>query len=515
MKKIKTEYVVLLFLIIFAFSLRILPLFGGFISFHFDMGRDAFIAEQIWKDFDVKIQGPATSTPGLYHGVLYYYLIAPFYALGQGNPFFVAFALALLNASTVIPLYLLAKGFFKSKSWAFLLVSIWIISFEAIQYGPWLSNPQPAVLTSAWFFYFLYQWTQKRYWGFIGACICAALSMQFQFFLLYLFFVIISANFLFKIQPPVKTLMIGISLIMLILSTMIAAVLLFGGPMQLLTSLTAFSDTKGSLDANFTDLFLTYINNLSKVFTNNLFPINVFLGGIIFVVTVIWIILKKQLFIALGFFSSVVMFFFGGHSNVYANIALVPPMLLGFVFLLKSLWPKYKSGVFFILLVVVIANFYMTLKAVPKGQYLLVIQPDMTLNNQLALIDQTYLLSDGQPFGINSLTVPLWTNTTWAYLYHYYGYQKYGYVPVFYGNDPIGTLGQDIVKKGTAEKKFYIIEPLKGIPGNIADSEFSKEDGNTSLVKEYSYGQIRIQERISKNQTQKPAEASQSAEKIN
>jgi hypothetical protein len=296
---------------------------------------------------------------------------------------------------------------------------------------------------------------------------------------------------------------------------MVAAVLFFGGPIQLITSLTAFSDTKGSLDANFTDLFLTYINNLSKVFTNNLFPLNVFLGGIIFVVTLIWIILKKQLFIVLGIFSSVVMFFFGGHSNVYANIALVPPMLLGFVFVLKSLWPKYKSGVFFILLMVIIANLYMTIKAVPKGQYLLVIQPDMTLNNQLALIDQTYLLSDGKPFAINSLTVPLWTNTTWAYLYHFYGYQKYGYVPVFYGNDPIGTLGQDIVHKGKAEKKFYIIEPLKGIPGNIADSEFSKEDGNTSLVKEYNYGQVRLQERISKNQNQLSSEASQSAEKIN
>jgi uncharacterized membrane protein YozB (DUF420 family) len=148
----------------------------------------------------------------------------------------------------------------------------------------------------------LYQWIQKKKWGFIGACICAALSMQFQFFLLYLFFVIIAANFLFKIQPPIKSILLGISLILLILSTMVAAVLFFGGPIQLITSLTAFSDTKGSLDANFTDLFLTYINNLSKVFTNNLFPLNVFLGGIIFVVTLIWIILKKQLFIVLGIF---------------------------------------------------------------------------------------------------------------------------------------------------------------------------------------------------------------------
>lgn len=515
-KLTKNEIWILTLFFLAAFFLRITPLFGNFLSFHFDMSRDAFIAEQIWRNFDLKIQGPATSTVGLFHGVLYYYLIAPFYAISNGNPLFVSGVLALINSTTVVPLYLLGKNFFKSIFWASLMTGLFVFSFEAIQYGPWLSNPQPAVLTSAWFFYFLYRWTQKNDWSFVMACVFAALSMQFQFFLLYLFFVILATAFLFKLRPQISKIGWGILSIGLITLTMTATVFKFGGPFELIHSLTAFSDTKGSLDANFTDLLLLYINNLSKVFTNNLFPLNVFIGGIIFIVTTYWAVAKKQMFILLGIFSSLIMFFFGGHSNVYANIALVPPMLLGFVFLLKSISAKYKILVFVILFIILTANMYMTTKAITKGQYLLVIQPDMFLKNQLAVIDQTYLLSDGKPFAINSLTVPLWTNTTWAYLYHYYGFRKYGYVPTFYGNDPVGSLGENIVKKsvGKDEIKFYIIEPLKGIPGNITDSELEKEKGNTNLVKEYNYGQIRLQQRQNKEVETAP-ESSQSAKKIN
>jgi hypothetical protein len=511
----KSEITALLTLFLVAFLLRIFPLLQNNLSFHFDMSRDAFVAEQIWKNFDVKIQGPATSTAGLFHGVLYYYLIAPFYAISQGNPWFVSLVLAAINSTTVIPLYLLGKSFFKSVQWGLLVTVLFVSSFEAIQYGPWLSNPQPAVVTSAWFFYFLFQWIQGRKSAFVMVCLLAALSMQFQFFLLYLFFVILITPFLFKLSVKPLQLILGVMGIGIVLSTMIASVFAFGGPLQTINSLSAFSDTKGSLDANFTDLLLLYINNLSKVFTNNLFPLNVFIGGILFLVTTIWLVIKKELFILLGIFSSLIMFFFGGHSNVYANIALVPPTLLGFVYLIKSISIKYKPVVLVILVGVMISNFYMTFKAVPKGQYLLVIQPDMILRNQLALVDQTYLLSDGKPFAINSLTVPLWTNTTWAYLYHYYGFKKYGYVPTFYGNDPVGSLGADEVKKsaGKDEIKFYIVEPLKGIPGNITDSEFEKEKGNTTLIKEYNYGQIRLQQR--QNNTKEASGSAQSGKESN
>src|SRR3972149_3856237 len=96
-------------LVILAFALRIIFIFQGGISFHYDMARDAYEAQQIWKDHNFKLLGPPTSTPGLYHGVLYYYLIAPFYMMGNGDPRVVAVFFSLLNSLVLIPLMLLAK----------------------------------------------------------------------------------------------------------------------------------------------------------------------------------------------------------------------------------------------------------------------------------------------------------------------------------------------------------------------------------------------------------------------
>ncbi|MDP3733327.1 MAG: hypothetical protein Q8Q91_02180, partial [Candidatus Daviesbacteria bacterium] len=75
----------ILLILVLTFALRIIYIPSGAVSFHYDMARDAFIALQIWNG-DLKIQGPPTSTPGLYHGPLYYYLLAPFYGFGGGDP---------------------------------------------------------------------------------------------------------------------------------------------------------------------------------------------------------------------------------------------------------------------------------------------------------------------------------------------------------------------------------------------------------------------------------------------
>lgn len=70
-------------IIALAFILRIIFIPSSALSFHYDMSRDAFEAQKIIKDGDLKILGPPTSTPGLFHGPLYYYLIAPFYGRDQ------------------------------------------------------------------------------------------------------------------------------------------------------------------------------------------------------------------------------------------------------------------------------------------------------------------------------------------------------------------------------------------------------------------------------------------------
>jgi 4-amino-4-deoxy-L-arabinose transferase-like glycosyltransferase len=118
------------------------------ITFFYDQARDSLASMEIWQSDPVKILGPQTDFPGLHHGSLYWYLISPFYFLSGGNPFIVRGFFILLSLVNLYFVYDLTKMFFKRKEISFLAVFLYAISFEAIQYARWLSNPAPALLTS-------------------------------------------------------------------------------------------------------------------------------------------------------------------------------------------------------------------------------------------------------------------------------------------------------------------------------------------------------------------------------
>src|SRR3989344_5344584 len=214
------------FLFFLTFILRILFISQGAVSFHYDMARDAFLALQLWSG-DLKILGPPTSTPGLFHGALYYYLLAPFYGLGKGDPRVAATALSFLNSLAVFPIIFLAKDLFKSNKWAILSGLFFAVSFEANQYGSWLSNPSPAILTVTLFFYFLRSWQNGKKSSLFWAVLSACLSFQFQFFLIYLLLLIPIFGYLFKIKTNLKQVVISVIILILGLSSFIIAALKF------------------------------------------------------------------------------------------------------------------------------------------------------------------------------------------------------------------------------------------------------------------------------------------------
>lgn len=458
------------------------------------MARDAYQARSIWKDGDLKLIGPPTSTPGLYHGSLYYYLIAPFYLFGQGDPKYPAIFLSLLSSLTIVPLYLLAKDLFKKTSWAFLSSLLFALSFEATQYGPWLSNPNPAMLTTAAFFYSLWLWLKGYKNGLYLALIFAAFSTQFQFFLIYQFVLIIIFKFLFKTRITLKELLTSTIITLISLATFIIATIKFNSLTKVFSSLFGVSvSTQIDFRTTFSDVLLNYVNRFADLFINNFFPVNVFLGGLLGF-TVLYSI-KKEKFILFCLLSNFLIFIFGGHSNNYVNIGLVVPAILGVIVFLRKI--KNPLLIALVLILIFSANIYAILKNSPSGQVALVIPKEMLLKNQLALIDKTYQQANGQPFSINTLTLPLWINTTWAYLYSWYGLQKYGYVPAFTGRNQIGLLGANDLKQ--IEKPlplaFYIIEPQVGIPANFYNDEISSENAKTKLLERFNFNGITLEKR--------------------
>ena len=106
--------IILVFLFVVAVWLRCLYLPQNAISFAYDQARDAFVVQEMLQGH-LKVLGPSVSgVPGLFHGVLYYYVIAPAYYFGNGNPTVVAYLLSFISSLGVFVVYLLIK---RVKNW--------------------------------------------------------------------------------------------------------------------------------------------------------------------------------------------------------------------------------------------------------------------------------------------------------------------------------------------------------------------------------------------------------------
>jgi len=92
------------------------------------------------------------------------------------------------------------------------------------------------------------------------------------------------------------------------------------------------------------------------------------------------------------------------------------------------------------------------------------VQSGGMLGDQLDLIEKTYTDNPDRSFSIATLTGPHGMNTTWSYLYQWYGVEKYGYVPTWFGADQKGIpAGEYLTNVSHPEKTHYVIyEPNPG-----------------------------------------------------
>ena len=185
----KLSNLILFAIFIFAFVVRIWYLKDDSLTFGYDQARDASIAKQLLSG-DIKIQGPPSSAPGLYHGVFYYYFLSPAYLFGSGSPVFTAYYMAFFNSLVVFLVFLLAKFATQNFKIALLSAFLYAISFESTQYATWLSNPTIAILTVPLMYLGLWLWInstkdKSNVFAPIITAIGLGLSIQSEIFLAY------------------------------------------------------------------------------------------------------------------------------------------------------------------------------------------------------------------------------------------------------------------------------------------------------------------------------------------
>lgn len=498
----RKEVLILISIVFIGLFLRLLFLPQGGLTFGYDQARDAYSALQIISGH-LKIQGPSASTPGLFHGVFYYYLLAPAYYFGHGSPYVAAVWIAILNILTVVPIYLLGKLLFSQKV-GFLASFLFAVSFDAVQYGLWMSNPTPAVFSGALFYLGLafYTFSQKKTLGVVLASIGLGLCTQFEIFLGYLFIPLIIILAIFKTKPTFKECLIFIGLYLLTISSMILSYVKFGP-----TFIGGFASLLGGGDPfgnwrQFSPTLELYLNRFVEYFYRGLLPFNVgFAGVIAFLITgtaIIWAKggqYKKQFtFLLILLFSHGILIPFGGNSTPFINSGLQGVIMVLIAAFLALSYQKHKLAISLLLVVIMLSSVHATLKYNGQGQTVFAIQRGLILKNELAAIDYTYQ-TGGKNFSINTVTSPLWINTVWAYLYNWYGQDKFGFVPTFHGRNQAGYLGNLPTVSDQDKTFFLIIEPLAGIPEQFVQDTVGYENTYSVILEQKDFGGIVVQKR--------------------
>lgn len=490
---------------IIACFLRFLYLPQNSLTFGYDQARDALVTQQII-DGDLKILGPPASTPGLYHGAFYNYVLVPAYLFGK-NPINAAYWIGFLNAATVFIIFYLTLLMTKRVGAALLASLLFAVSFESTQYANWLSNPTIGVWTVAATYLGLWTWIrEKKSWGPILTGLGLGLSIQAEVFLLYhgvpvLLWLIVSRKSITR-KEVFKFFLFGF----LAVSTMILAELKFGfrsigGVLQLLSSQDALVASRG-----LGDFVLLFLNQLGRVFAYSTYPGNIGYGGV-FILSLIVLtfiswqktINKQDLwkpFLIAWLLSHITVVSVGGTSTPFLLVGIGTAVSIFVAINIFNWWNSGKKFLAaFILIVVIFGNLGMIFKENKKGQTIFAIQKDMLLSKQMQAIEYTYSQANGEKFSINTLTSPLWINIVWAYLYNWYGQERYGFIPQYHGQNQVGQLLKLPETEKDTKLFFLIIEPLEGIPQKYLPDTIAQEDGHSRLVEEVNFGEIIVQKR--------------------
>ncbi len=507
----KYFYLFLAALLIVGFFLRIYHLWDNII-FAFDQGRDATRILGIITLKHFKIVGPETDIPGIFNGPLFYYILAPFYLLFKLNPNGPALEIAIISSTSALVVFYAGKVLF-NKYVGFLASIFWTFSFEQIAYSHYISNSSFMGVSSALFFlgcalFFL----KKRETGLLISAAGLGLAVNFNFYLIYLFGFYLIFFILFPRKILWKTICFSLLILFILLSPFLISQIQFHfiGIKSLVLYLSKQSPESKSLSTLGGDISL-YVKRLTDAVFYSYFSFSRILAILILLLSLVFVYFKSKekknvYFLYAWIFSTFPLFAF--HSGVLTVQVINSSLQGGFAILVAvTIWYLLQSkktlflGIF-IPILIIISNIYLLQKVNFIPNKFFVSEP-MNIGEQKQVIDYTYKKAGGRRFSICGVTNPLLVNTVWGYLYNWYGKSKYGYLPLWAGikQDLFPNLLQNDTNH--VPLRFFIQEPLVGIPPTIAKAMVFMEDNTSTLLGEKKFGGIIVQERMLQPQPRK------------
>lgn len=224
MKLLKRFAFPLLLFLVFtlAFFLRTHLFFQGDFYYLVDQSRDLLLTESIVQDHKLTLIGPRTGIGGIFHGPLWIYMITPFFATAQGDPFW-----TLVPLFTLISMAIVVTGFVVGAKlygkWMGLLFAFFLsISAPLVETVPFTTNAQVTPLVFLLYLFSIIQYLRGKENYLIFALFFIGLGIQFEsaFAVLWIPLTLI-ALILRKKFPKIKTLVFGIGAFVLAVSTFI------------------------------------------------------------------------------------------------------------------------------------------------------------------------------------------------------------------------------------------------------------------------------------------------------
>lgn len=466
--------------------------------FGFDQARDAFYARSIIFDHDIKIVGPTTDIVGVNHGVLWYYVLSIPYLLVRQDPQYTVFFFFILSVLTIPLIWKLSQRLFDDKRISLVSTVLYGFSPLVVAFSSWMSNPILSVYVTPVLLILLWDFIKKQ-------------SSKRSLFIGILYGLLVQseiANALLLVTLPVFVLFFKVKIrfahvaaffagLLLSLSTYVLVEIKFEG-----RGVKAILDFLGNHKRGLPD-FGFVLSRINEFFNTTTFPyqsvICVVLVLIVFAIVIKYFRSeKKSLAFLLIWLSNILLFTFFQTGVSHSSFVFIPSIATGVILVgfVASRMLKNNVVLTILLLVTVFFQIRMVISWANDDFSPAAIQRSNTIARYKEVVDYTYRSANGRPFTIVSITNPLYIDTTWAYLYEFYGNPKYGYLPFWGGRGQTGYLGNLVEKPFGTDLRYLIIESTIGIPDVYVAKIKYDEDKVSDLLEEKKFGYVIVQKRM-------------------
>lgn len=488
-KKSKKTPVHLLFLVSIlglASFLRFYRL-SDLLGFWYDQGRDALVVWDLIKNGKMFLIGPTTGIEGVFRGPWYYYLITPFYYLGQGNPVFPMISLILISIFAVFVLYK-AGEILGGRRVALLAAFIAGISIYIVNSSRWLSNPTPMLLIGILMIWAVFKFLEEKKYALPMIAFLSGMAMNFGSAMEIFYFPALIILFIWKRKslPNIKTILLSIGIFALCFSPQVLFEIRHPG--VLVGPIQKFLFEENSFSLSFWEILKTRLPFYYSVFYSKFWLDGAKIFAPFFALAILTLlfkgkeIYKNQKFIVVSIFTFMPflggLFFSGNHGNVYdyyfTGYYLI--FILFFSHLMVKIAEK-KMGKIIVLIFLMIFT-YKNIASCKETYFKNVNDIKIiTLGTQLPAIDWIYKNAGERDFNVDVYVPPV-IPYAYDYLFKWLGVTLYSREPKVENISLLYTLYEQDLDH--PERLNAWLERQKGIG---------------TVIKEEKFGMIVVQER--------------------